>query len=157
MTSVVIDQESSVTEYTRGRQRPRPFIGRLESDVMRVLWKLGECSVRDVVQQLSPRPAYTTVMTILARLHNKGWLDRRKVNRKYFYWAKYTAADWQRAFASEAIARFLATPFASRALLASALWDGISQSDPALLMEIERRIERMRREEKYDQLLRREN
>jgi predicted transcriptional regulator len=156
MTSVVIDQESSLTEYTTGRPQPRPFLGRLEADVMRVLWRLGECSVQEVVQQLSPRPAYTTAMTILVRLHNKGWLERRKVNRKYVYWAKYTSTDWQRAFASDAIARFLATPFASRALLASALWDGISQHDPALLMEIERQIQRKRNEEEYANVVRRE-
>ena len=54
---------------------------------MSALWPLGEGTVRDVHQRLSrvrPR-AYTTIMTIMDRLAQKGIVTRRKVGRAYRY------------------------------------------------------------------------
>ncbi len=42
-------------------------LGRLELHVMDVLWARGSSSVREVVQGLSGRRAYTTIMTTLDR------------------------------------------------------------------------------------------
>ncbi len=60
----------------------------LELDCMNALWRLGEATVRDVRQALSPtRPrAYTTIMTILDRLAHKGVIQRRKTGRAWMYW-----------------------------------------------------------------------
>jgi predicted transcriptional regulator len=59
---------------------------------MRVVWAQGDCTVRSVREQLEhdrSRPlAYTTVMTILARLHERGLLSRSKVGRGYVYRAR---------------------------------------------------------------------
>jgi len=46
-------------------------LGRLEFDLMQILWARGESNVRDVVQQLERPLAYTTVMTTLDRLYKK--------------------------------------------------------------------------------------
>lgn len=52
--------------------------GPLEREVMDVLWQLEQATVRDVHQQLSRRRevAYTTVLTTMARLADKGYLRR---------------------------------------------------------------------------------
>ena len=63
-------------------KRPAPRFSAFELEVMQVLWRLGEASVRDVQETLAPgrRPAYTTVQTIVARLEEKGAVRRtRKV------------------------------------------------------------------------------
>ena len=63
-------------------KKPAPRFSAFELEVMQVLWRLGEASVRDVQEQLAPgrRPAYTTVQTIVARLEEKGAVRRtRKV------------------------------------------------------------------------------
>ncbi len=62
-------------------------LGDLEADVMRALWELGEANVRGVQDALEPERslAYTTVMTVLSRLAEKGLLDRRKEGRAYVY------------------------------------------------------------------------
>ncbi len=54
---------------------------------MRALWKLGEARVPDVRRVLEwDRPlAYTTVMTVLSRLVEKGFLQREKEGRFYVY------------------------------------------------------------------------
>ncbi|MFN2587149.1 MAG: BlaI/MecI/CopY family transcriptional regulator [Actinomycetota bacterium] len=53
-------------------------LGPLESEIMDVVWNAGEVTVRDVNRALNEvRPiAYTTVMTTLGRLTDKGLLRR---------------------------------------------------------------------------------
>jgi predicted transcriptional regulator len=67
----------------------------LELECMRVLWPLGEGTVRDIYRQLAAaRPrAYTTIMTIMDRLARKGIVRRRKVGRAYRYQANLSAAE----------------------------------------------------------------
>jgi predicted transcriptional regulator len=59
----------------------------LELDCMNALWPLGEATVRDIQIALAPtRPrAYTTIMTILDRLAQKGVVLRRKSGRAWVY------------------------------------------------------------------------
>jgi predicted transcriptional regulator len=56
---------------------------------MEQLWAEGEASVRSVMEALNrrarPKRAYTTYMTIMARLHKKGVLDRRRDGKTDFY------------------------------------------------------------------------
>jgi predicted transcriptional regulator len=54
------------------------LLGPLEQDVMDVVWRLGDATVRDVHDQLaaSRKIAYTTVMTTMTRLAAKGLLRR---------------------------------------------------------------------------------
>jgi predicted transcriptional regulator len=56
---------------------------------MEVVWDRGEASVRDVMEALNvdaPKErAYTTYMTIMARLDAKGMLERRRQGKTDFY------------------------------------------------------------------------
>lgn len=62
-------------------------LGDLESEIMRVAWEQGEVAVADVQRALQPQRslAYTTVMTVMSRLADKGLLSRRKEGRAYVY------------------------------------------------------------------------
>ncbi|HEX3979179.1 MAG TPA: BlaI/MecI/CopY family transcriptional regulator [Solirubrobacteraceae bacterium] len=66
-----------------------PPLHELESEVMEELWKSGEAPVRAVMDALNQGPgkqrAYTTYMTIMARLHTKGLLTRRREGKTDFY------------------------------------------------------------------------
>src|SRR5580704_4616649 len=66
-----------------------PPLHELESEVMEELWSQGEATVRTVMDALNKRTrkqrAYTTYMTIMARLHKKGVLDRRRDGKTDFY------------------------------------------------------------------------
>ena len=55
------------------------ILGELESDVMEAIWKLKKASVREVLLYLEKKRkvAYTTVMTVMFRLYNKGILKRK--------------------------------------------------------------------------------
>ena len=50
----------------------------LELDIMKAVWKRPPITVRDVQAEIRParQLAYTTVMTIMDRLHQKGFLTR---------------------------------------------------------------------------------
>jgi predicted transcriptional regulator len=66
-----------------------PPLHELESEVMEELWASGEAPVRAVMDALNQRAgkkrAYTTYMTIMARLHKKGVLVRRREGKTDFY------------------------------------------------------------------------
>jgi predicted transcriptional regulator len=60
--------------------------GELESDVLAALWAAdGPLTAREVRERLSGDLAYTTVLTILSRLHGKGMLVRHREGRGYAY------------------------------------------------------------------------
>jgi len=67
----------------------------LELECLSVLWPLGEGTVRDIHGALAAsRPrAYTTVMTIMDRLEQKGIVARRKVGRAFHYRATLSADE----------------------------------------------------------------
>ncbi len=67
----------------------------LELDCMNALWPAGEATVRDIQRALhATRPrAYTTIMTILDRLAQKGIVLRRKSGRAWLYRPNLTAQE----------------------------------------------------------------
>ena len=68
-------------------------LGELESEIMEIIWRQKRSvSVKEVAEILSnKRPlAYTTVMTIMARLTNKCILVRNLKGRSYWYKSKIT-------------------------------------------------------------------
>jgi len=77
---------------------PPPALHELETEVMDVVWDLGEASVRQVMDAANPAAgksrAYTTYMTILGRLHTKGLLDRRREGKTDHYRAVHTRAEY---------------------------------------------------------------
>jgi predicted transcriptional regulator len=122
------------------------LLGPLEIQVMEVLWAGGECCVRDVVEQLDRKLAYTTVMTTLDRLFKKGLLDRQKSERAFLYTPRLSHQDWQRQRAGNLVAGLLAGSRPSRELLLSSLVDAVGQHDATLLEQLEEKIRRKRKE-----------
>jgi len=128
------------------RQSQQLVLGPLEMQVMNVAWSVGRCSVRDVVERLNSKLAYTTVMTTLDRLFKKGLLEREKSERAFLYSPALSSQDWERRRAGDLVAGFLAGPEPSRDLLLSSLVDAVGQHDAVLLDELEEKIRKKRRE-----------
>ena len=65
-----------------------------EADVMQVLWEHGPSVVTEVKEQLHDELAYTTVLTILRTLEQKGYVKHEEEGRvhRYFAAVKETAA-----------------------------------------------------------------
>jgi predicted transcriptional regulator len=58
-----------------------------EADVMRVLWEHGPSVVNEVKDKLSDDLAYTTVLTILRTLEQKGYVKHEEEGRVHRYFA----------------------------------------------------------------------
>ena len=68
------------------RRRSARRLGELELQILNVLWERGSCAVRDVLEALpAPKPIYTTVLTMMRLMHEKGYLDRRERGRAHVY------------------------------------------------------------------------
>ena len=95
----------------RGR-RPLPHLGPRESSIMRVLWGApgAYLSVRDVAEALDADIAYTTVMTLLSRLFDKGLVGRRRQGRGYAYRPKVSQSQYQARMMSTALRRDVDVP-----------------------------------------------
>ena len=63
-------------------------LSQFELEIMEILWKLGEASVREVQDAIQERrrPAYTTVQTIFSRLEEKKAIRRtRKIGNALLF------------------------------------------------------------------------
>lgn len=80
----------------RRRHTLSEVLGPLESEIMDVVWNLDEVTVRDVHGSLSERRdiAYTTVMTTLGRLADKGFLRRIQDQPAHRYTAVVTREQY---------------------------------------------------------------
>ena len=74
-------------------------LGPLEAEIMEVVWDSGEVTVRDVHEALGgSRPlAYTTVMTTLGRLADKGLVKRIEDQPAHHYRALVTREQYARS------------------------------------------------------------
>lgn len=63
------------------------FMGPVEASLMELAWKHETLTVKKALRLLGPdsTPAYTTVMTVLTRLTDKGLLTRERDGRNYIY------------------------------------------------------------------------
>jgi len=102
------------------------------------LWKRRSATVRDIVVELARTRelAYTTVMTIMVRLHEKGLLERVRDGKTYVYRPALTRAE-HRARLSRDLARGLVAEFGDAALAAfSAELDTVDASHRAALRRV---------------------
>jgi predicted transcriptional regulator len=82
---------------------------RFELEIMDVLWRLGEASVREVCDALTERkrPAYTTVQTIVQRLEAKGAVRRtRKIGNALMFEPSITRKSVYRRIIDEMLDLF---------------------------------------------------
>ncbi len=68
----------------------RPALSKAEMEVARILWDLGEATVRQVFETFPAerRPDFTTVQTYLRRLEAKGYLRAKRRGRTMIYRAR---------------------------------------------------------------------
>lgn len=68
--------------------------GALEHDIMAVLWSAdGPLQPREIKDRLTTELAYTSVATVLGRLHAKGLVDRTEAGRAFAYSATVVESE----------------------------------------------------------------
>lgn len=119
------------------------LLGELEAEVMDLSWSLGRVTVRDIHERLNAkRPlAYTTVMTTMGRLHQKGLLRREQESNYYVYRPASTRDEFIQHVTGTVLDGLLED--FSRPVL-SHLVEAIGRADEAKLRELEEIIKRRR-------------
>ena len=123
----------------------RQVLGDLEADIMELAWEKSPVSVRDMHERLARnRPlAYTTVMTVMSRLSEKGLLKRQQQGRAYLYVPSCTRDE----FCEDAVStvmRGLLGGFGEPVL--TNFVDTVGAQDAAKLDELMRIIEEKKKE-----------
>jgi predicted transcriptional regulator len=110
-----------------------------EHRIMEVLWRRGSATVAEVAEDLEGKDgsAYTTVLTMMRIMRDKGYLACRKEGRAHVY----TPRVDRQAAARKAVRRLLATFFAGspHELVLSFLRD--EELTPEELDELKRKIQ----------------
>ncbi len=129
------------------RQDPlESLLGPLEQDVMDVVWRLEDATVRDVHEELvqERKIAYTTVMTTMARLATKGLLRRDTAGLAH----RYRPAVTQDTYLRSALGRVLTWALERYPEpAASYLTEVVDSVDGADLDELRAAVERRRSKE----------
>ncbi len=123
----------------------RTALGPLEQEVLRIVGGSENSTVRDVLEALNHRYAYTTLMTTMDRLFQKGLLRRQMSGKAYIYSPVLTVCQLETQVARDLITAFLACWQDSPGMLASALVDAVGAYNAALLDRVadEIRIRRL--------------
>jgi BlaI family penicillinase repressor len=87
---------------------PKPKLTKLEMQVLEALWQKGACSVREIQEAFpEPRPAYTTVQTVVYRLERKKALRCvKRISNANIFEAAISRNEAQRRFVDELLAIF---------------------------------------------------
>jgi predicted transcriptional regulator len=128
-----------------GKQGLEVRLHELEAAIMDVVWsrRLTSFAVSDVLAVLEKQReiAYTTVMTTLVRLHDKGLLDRQRDGKRYLYSPKLTREQFLESTAREVLDSAVGGPRAM-AMLA----EKVSEASAGELDQLEAIIRRRREE-----------
>ena len=123
----------------------RKSLGPLEQELLRVLWRRGDATVRELADAGAVEGAYTTLMTTLDRIYKKGLLAREAEGRAFRYRPLYSEEQFKQGAVADGLQQLFGTKTLSAAPV-SFLVDEITKHDASLLDELERAIERKRRE-----------
>ena len=116
-------------------------MGKLERETMDEVWRQKEVNVRAVEVALGERVAYTTIMTTLDRLYKKGFLDRRKEGRAFFYTPRFTLNELERGMAEDVIDNLLSVGTSQIEPVLACIVDAVSDHDRDLLDELARLVQ----------------
>ena len=122
----------------------RKILGDLEADVMETVWAKGEVTVRDVYDILKEQRslAYTTVMTVMSRLAEKGLLKKIKAGAAFLYQASASREDFTQSTVKKVITELLGD-FAAPTI--SQFVETLGDEQPEKIEELARLVEEKRK------------
>lgn len=116
-----------------------------ELEVLKIIWRRGACTVRDVMEELNETRAraYTSVMSLLNVMADKGLLKRQAHGRAFLYSARVDEKKTLRRLVNDLVGRAFE---GSASLLVGHLLEE-SRPSPEELDEIRQAIEEYRTEQ----------
>ncbi len=120
--------------------------GELELSILKIVRECGKVTVREVYEKLGSVGSYTTIMTVMSRMADKGELMRQKEGKLYIYWM----ASQNETSSKNILKRIQNKIFGGKpTALVSYLLNVDSDISDDDLEEIERLIQKRRSEKKH--------
>ena len=83
-----------------------------EEEVMQILWRLKRAFIKDILERFDePRPAYSTVSTIIRILQDKGFVSYKVYGRTYQYFPVITKDDYRKSKMSSFVRNYFSNSY----------------------------------------------
>lgn len=83
-------------------------LSRRERQMMDVIYRLGEASAKEVMENIEDPPSYSSVRTLLRKLVEKGHVSHRESGLKYVYYPLVAREDASESALSNLVKTFFA-------------------------------------------------
>ncbi len=78
-----------------------------EEEIMRVLWKLKEAFVKEIVAELpSPKPHYNTISTVVRNMEEKGFIKYNAFGKSHQYYPAISKEAYKKTFMQKTIQNY---------------------------------------------------
>ncbi|NER12045.1 BlaI/MecI/CopY family transcriptional regulator [Leptobacterium flavescens] len=85
-----------------------------EEKAMKILWSIKKGLIRDIVAKYEePKPAYTTVATIMKILEKKGFVGRQPIANSHEYYPLIERTEYTNGFIRSFMNRYFSNSFKS--------------------------------------------
>lgn len=100
-----MDIRNLISDFKPHKIGFKKVLGDLEAEVMKIMWQADRATVREVHERINLEKdlAYTTVMTIMSRLADKGLLNKESQGNAFVY----TPAIGEQDFAAKVVTEVL--------------------------------------------------
>ncbi len=83
-----------------------------EEEVMQILWRLKRAFIKDILERFDePRPAYSTVSTIIRILQDKGFVSYKVYGRTYQYFPVISKDDYRKSQMSSFVRNYFSNSY----------------------------------------------
>jgi len=87
---------------------------RAEEQVMEYLWKMKEAFVKDIIERMpEPKPAYTTISTIIRILEKKGIVAHKAYGNTHAYYPLISREQYTEFCTTNLVSRHFSNSFSS--------------------------------------------
>lgn len=77
------------------RNKALPTLTKAEEEIMQIIWQLGHCLVRDVIDKLGDEDIpHSTVSSVVRILEKKGFVDHKAYGKTYEYYPVVSREDY---------------------------------------------------------------
>lgn len=128
--------------FKPGRKGIQQVLGELEAEVMKTLWNKNEgVTGRQIYENMKRKRnlAYTTVLTVIDRLVNKGLIKKQKNNEDTYIFSQAISGEEFKTEITKAVVEGL-MDFAGKGAVA-AFMSEIGKSSPETIAELEKLIQ----------------
>ncbi len=83
-----------------------------EEEIMQHLWKMEKAYVKEIIEKMpEPKPAYTTVSTIIRILEKKGVVGHNAYGKTHEYYPLISKKDYTRIYMKNFISNYFSNSF----------------------------------------------